>query len=97
MKYLGIRIDENLNWKQKISDIAINLNKANVILSKLRQLIDRKTLKSIYQTMLKPHLLYSLLVWAEKLNSIRRLSFAKDILTDYVFSKSSCSYISFFR
>ena len=85
MKYLGIRIDENLNWKQQISDIAINLNKANVILSKLRQLIDRKTLKSIYQTMLKPHLLYSLLVRAEKLNSIRRLSFAKDILTDYVF------------
>ena len=53
MKYLGIRIDKNLKWKQQISDIAINLNKANVILSNLRQLIDRKTLKSIYQTILK--------------------------------------------
>ena len=37
MKYLGINIDENLNWKQQISDIAIKLNKANGILSKLRQ------------------------------------------------------------
>ena len=34
MKYLGINIDENLTWKQQISDIAIKLNKANGILSK---------------------------------------------------------------
>ena len=34
LKYLGINIDENLNWKQQISDIAIKLNKANGILSK---------------------------------------------------------------
>ena len=31
VKYLGIKIHENLNWKQEISDIAITLNKANVI------------------------------------------------------------------
>ena len=33
VKYLGINIDKNLNWKQEIS---ITLNKANGILSKLR-------------------------------------------------------------
>ena len=43
VKYLGINIDENLNWKQQISDTAINLNKANGILSKLRHFMDRKT------------------------------------------------------
>ena len=43
MKHVGIKTDENLNRKQRISDIAINLNRANVILSKLRQLIDRNT------------------------------------------------------
>ena len=47
VKYLGINIDENLNWEQQISDIAITLNKANGILTKLRGIIDRKTLKSI--------------------------------------------------
>ena len=36
VKYLGINIDENLTWKQQISDIAIKLNKTNGILSKLR-------------------------------------------------------------
>ena len=59
VKYLGINIDENLNWKQQISDIAIKLNKANGILSKLRHFIDRKTLKSISQAIFEPHLYYS--------------------------------------
>ena len=48
VKYLGINIDEILNWKQQISDITITLNKANDISSKLRQFMDIKTLKSIY-------------------------------------------------
>ena len=56
MKYLGIKIDENLNWKQKNSGIAIELIKANGILSKLRPFIDRKTVKSIYHTIFEPHL-----------------------------------------
>ena len=33
VKDLGINIDQNLNWKQQISDIAIKLNKAIAILS----------------------------------------------------------------
>ena len=56
VKYLCIKIDEDLNWKQQISDIAIELIKANGILSKLRDFIDRKTLKSIYHTIFEPHL-----------------------------------------
>ena len=42
MKYLGIKIDEKLNWKQQISDIAIKLNRANAILSKLKTLSTEK-------------------------------------------------------
>ena len=37
VKYFGINIDDNFSWKQQIFNIAIKLNKANVILSKLRQ------------------------------------------------------------
>ena len=36
VKYLGIRIDENLNWKHHVSDIAITLNRANALLFKIR-------------------------------------------------------------
>ena len=38
VKYLSIKFDEILNWKQQISHLAIRLNRANVILSKLRHL-----------------------------------------------------------
>ena len=72
VKYLGIKIDPNFNWKQQISDVAIKLNRANTILSKLKHFVDRKTLKSIYHAIFKPHLCYSLLVWAIKnLNPIK--------------------------
>ena len=62
VKYLGIKIDESLNWKEQISDIVIKLNKINAILSKLRHFIDRKTLKSVYHAIFEPHLCYSSLV-----------------------------------
>ena len=56
VKYLGINIDENLNWNGNNRFlIAIKLNKVNGILSKLRHFIDRKTLKSIY------HAIYAIL------------------------------------
>ena len=67
VKYLGINIDENLNWKQQISNIAIKLNRANGILSKLRHFIDRKTLKEIY-AIFECQLYYSSLIWAQNLN-----------------------------
>ena len=73
VKYLGISINENLNWKQQISDVAIKLKKANGILSKLRHFIDRKTLKLIYHAIFEPHLYYASLVWAQNSNSIKRL------------------------
>ena len=69
VKYLGINIDENLTWKQQISDKA----QANGILSKLKHFIDRKTLKSTYHAIFEPHLYYSSLVWAQNSNSIKRL------------------------
>ena len=59
VKYLGIKTDENLNWKQHTSDIDIKLNKENAILSKLRHFVDRKTLRSIYHAIFELHLHYS--------------------------------------
>ena len=65
VKYPGINIYENLNWKQQISDIAMKLNKAIGILFKLRHFMDRKTLKSIYHAIFESHLFYSSPFWAQ--------------------------------
>ena len=56
VKYLGIRIEKNLNWKHHVSDIAIKLNRANALLFKIRNFVNVNTSKIIYYATLT-HLL----------------------------------------
>ena len=39
VKYLGITIDANLNWKHCVTDIAIKLNRSNAHLFKIRNFV----------------------------------------------------------
>ena len=73
VKYLGIKTDGNLNWHQQINNVAVKLNRANAMLSKVRDMVQKKTLKSIYHGIFESHLFYSCLVWARNINSIERL------------------------
>ena len=73
VKYLGIRIDSNLNWKDHSNLIAIKLNKANSILSKLRYYVNSQTLKSIYYSLFESYFNYAMIVWAQNINSSNRL------------------------
>ena len=36
VRYLGIKIDQNLSWKDNINDIAVKLNRGNALLFKTR-------------------------------------------------------------
>ena len=42
VKYLGIKIDENLNWHEQINNVAVKLNRANAMLSKVRHFVHKK-------------------------------------------------------
>ena len=42
VKYLGIKIDENLNWYEQINNVAVKLNRANAMLSKVRHFVHKK-------------------------------------------------------
>ena len=42
LRYLGIKIDENLNRKTHIHDLASKLNRANAVLVKLRHFVNRE-------------------------------------------------------
>ena len=41
VKHLGIKIDENLNWRQQINNVAVKLNRAYAMLSKVRNFVDK--------------------------------------------------------
>ena len=47
VKYLGIKIDENITWIDHINDTAIKLNRANAMLFKVREFVNIKIPKSI--------------------------------------------------
>ena len=73
VKYLGIKIDENLNWKQHIHDIAIKLNRANALLSIIRNYVNKLTLRTIYFAIFDSHINYANLIWGQNLHSLSRI------------------------
>ena len=73
VKYLGIKIDQYLNWQDHINNTAIKLNKAHAMLYKARQFANEKTLLSIYHTIFKAHLNYASIVLGQTKSSIKRV------------------------
>ena len=73
VKYLGIKIDQYLNWQDHINNIAIKLNKANAMLYKVRQFVNEKTLISIYHAIFDSHLDCASIVWGQTKSSINRV------------------------
>ena len=73
IKYLGVKIDENLNWKDHIHDIATKLNRANALLFKIRNYVNFNTLKSIYFAIFDSHINYANLIWEQNVNSAFRV------------------------
>ena len=73
-KYLGIKINRFLYWHDQVNSIAVKLNGANtLLLFKIRNYVNTKTLRNIYFAIFDSHLSYSCIVWAQNFNTIRRL------------------------
>ena len=89
-KYLGIYIDEHLNWKTHIDYINNKLARTIAIVSKLRHFVNIHVLKQIYYALFYPYLSYGIVSWgntyktslykiATKQNKcIKRIFFAND-------------------
>ena len=70
---MEIEIDKRLTWKQQINQVALKLNKASAMLSKLRHVLDIKTLRSLYYAIFESCLCYASLSGAQNTNSVKRL------------------------
>lgn len=62
-KFLGLHIDEKLTWKDHINKIQANINKECAILYHTRHMLTVKAMKSIYYSLIYPHLTYCIVVW----------------------------------
>ena len=74
VKYLGVYLDEYLNWDHQIKHVNVKINKNYGIINKLRYYVDLKMLKQLYFTLIYPYLNYGIMSWgntyASKLTKI---------------------------
>ena len=89
VKYLGIKIDQHLNWHDRINNIAIKLNKARAILYKVRQFVNERTLILIYRVISDSHPSYSSIVWSKTKSSINSVFIIqKKVLSFYFLNRT---------
>ena len=87
VKYLGVKSDENLNWKQDIYDIAIKLNRANILLFTIRNYVYRQIPGTIRFAILDTCINYANLISSQNLKTGSRIVILqKKSLKNYEFS-----------
>ncbi len=66
VKFLGVIIDENLDWKLQISNVKKKIGKGNYLLWRYKNRTTIPMKKVIYESFIRSHLTYCLSVWGAK-------------------------------
>jgi flagellin-specific chaperone FliS len=69
IKYLGIFLDEHINWKQQIKRVNNKIAKNIGIINKLRHYLDLRMIKQLYYTLIYPYLTYGVMSWGNTYKS----------------------------
>jgi exonuclease III len=70
-KFVGVHLDEFLNWNEHTKMVKNKVSSSLYALNQIKNVLPSKTLKTIYSSMILPHLNYSNITWG--------LSKSKDI------------------
>ena len=63
VKYLGIYIDENLNWARHILHLSLQLARYYGLIYRIRRFLNRKTLCVIYYSLIYSRIQYGIVTW----------------------------------
>ena len=63
VKFLGIIIDDKLNWKPHIDHLAQKFNSHIVMIKRIMKLIPNTEYNKIYDALFKSHLIYCISSW----------------------------------
>lgn len=67
-KFLGIDVDDKLNWKNQIERICNKLNRFSYALGKLKNIASRKTALTAYFAYVESVLRYGVIIWGNSTN-----------------------------
>ena len=68
--FLGLIVQQNLKWKSHIAHISTKISRATGILKRLQNTLPTDILKTIYNSLILPHLLYCILAWGHSCSRI---------------------------
>ena len=63
VKYLGMLIDDGLNWDPHIKQLSLQLSKSSAIIYRLRNFVDTETLKLLYYSLIYSLVQYGIILW----------------------------------
>lgn len=69
-KYLGITIHENLTWTEHVKVMSAKINQRIGILKRLRHILSKEELVTVYTSVILPLFDYADLVWGDKSNKV---------------------------
>ena len=69
VKYLGIILDDCLNWKIHINELCKKLSRTVGMLFKIRHQCNKRVLRSLYFSLFESHLSYALPVWGSAIQA----------------------------
>jgi len=70
MKFLGVLIDEHINWKEHIRLICIKLARSIGVINRLKRFLPFKILKQLYCCLFLSHIQYCILIWGKNSQTV---------------------------
>ena len=81
VKYLGIYIDQHLNWNVHLAELKPKLSRAVGMLSKLRYFVNKETLRMVYFGIFSSLLSYGAQIWGQHNAVSKRLQILQNKAT----------------
>ena len=77
-KFLGMRLDQNLNWNSHIQKLIVKLRINQGLLKCAQNFLNKEAKKLVYHAHIESHIRYGLIIWGnnastQQINKIRRL------------------------
>ena len=71
--FLGLTLDECLNWKPHVQKISNKISRIIGVLCRLKNYLPKHILRTIYNSLILPHLQYAVLTWGFKMGRVELL------------------------
>ena len=90
-KFLGMTLDQNLNWSSHVNQLILNLNRNLNLLKLSRNMMTQESKLLVYHSHLESHIQYGILLWGNGASNtqINRIQKIQNKALQYVTNKSN--------